>query len=77
MALYDFSYIDEKIIGGIEKNLPNVSDILRKIEKRATGKTTSTLSMSEADQTRFSETGGLSRMSGGPDDDQKPKKVTE
>lgn len=61
MALYDFTYIDEKIIGGIEKNLPNVSDILRKIEKRATGKTVSTLSMSETgDQTKFNETGGLS-----------------
>ena len=65
MTLYDFTYIDDKIIGGIEKNLPNVSDILRKVEKRATGKTTSTLSMSvdggaAGDQTRFSETGGLS-----------------
>lgn len=59
MSLYDFSYIDDKIIGGIEKNLPNVSEILRKVEKRATGKTVSTLSMSE-DQTKFSETGGLS-----------------
>jgi len=28
MDLYDFSYIDDKIIGGIEKNLPNVSYIL-------------------------------------------------
>lgn len=44
MSLYDYSYIDEKIIGGIEKNLPNVAEILRKIEKRATGKGTSTLS---------------------------------
>ena len=47
MTLYDYSYIDEKIIGGIEKNLPNVAEILRKVEKRATGKTTSTLSMSD------------------------------
>lgn len=72
MTLYDFSYIDEKIIGGIEKNLPNVAEILRKVEKRATGKTTSTLSMSETnaanDQTKFSETGGLSRMSAGDDE---------
>ena len=44
MELYDFSYIDDKIIGGIEKNLPNVSDILRLVEKKATGKVTSTLS---------------------------------
>jgi len=38
MELYDFSYIDDKIIGGIEKNLPNVSDILRIVEKKATGR---------------------------------------
>ena len=31
-----------KIIGMIEKNLPNVADILRTVEKRATGKATST-----------------------------------
>lgn len=40
MEIYDFQYIDEKIIGGIEKNLPNVSDILRIVEKKATGKVT-------------------------------------
>lgn len=44
MTLYDFSYIDEKIIGSVEKNLPNVADILRTMEKRATGKATSLLS---------------------------------
>ena len=44
MEIYDFQYIDDKIIGGIEKNLPNVSDILRIVEKKATGKVTSTLS---------------------------------
>ena len=38
MEIYDFQYIDDKIIGGIEKNLPNVSDILRIVEKKATGK---------------------------------------
>jgi len=42
MNIYDFSYIDEKIIGMVEKNLPNVADILRTVEKRATGKSTST-----------------------------------
>lgn len=77
MTLYDFAYIDDKIIGGIEKNLPNVAEIVRKIEKRATGKATSSISMSEAggDQTRFGETGGLSRMSA-EDQDNKPKKIT-
>lgn len=70
MTLYDFSYIDDKIIGGIEKNLPNVSDILRKVEKRATGKVTSALSQTETnDQSRMNETGGLSRISGSADDD--------
>ena len=29
MTCYDFDYIDDKIIGGVEKNLPAVSDILR------------------------------------------------
>lgn len=46
MTLYDYSYIDEKIIGGIEKNLPRVSEILKKVELRATGKATSALSQS-------------------------------
>ena len=41
MTLYDYTYIDEKIIGGIEKNLPRVSEILKKVELRATCKTTS------------------------------------
>jgi hypothetical protein len=44
MALYDYTYIDDKIIGTIEKNLPNVSEILKTVEKRATGKTVSALS---------------------------------
>ena len=46
MELYDFNYIDEKIIGGVEKNLPMVSEILRKLEQKATGKVTSNLSQS-------------------------------
>lgn len=44
MEHYDYVYIDGKIIAGIEKNLPNVSDIISTVEKRATGKQTSTLS---------------------------------
>lgn len=44
MELYDYSYIDDKIIGGIEKNLPNVADILRNVERKATGKVTTSLS---------------------------------
>ena len=46
--IYDLTYIDTKIIGGVEKNLPNVSDILRKVEQKATGKITSSLSQSGA-----------------------------
>lgn len=41
MVCYDFNYIDTKIIGGVEKNLPAVAEILRLIERRATGKITS------------------------------------
>jgi hypothetical protein len=48
MAVYDFTYIDDKIIGGVEKNLPAVADIIKYIEKRATGKVTSTLSMNSS-----------------------------
>ena len=43
MEIYDLDYINDKIIGGIEKNLPVVSEILRKLEKKATGKVTSAL----------------------------------
>ncbi len=42
--IYDLSYIDDKIIGGVEKNLPNVSDILARVERKATGKVTNSLS---------------------------------
>ena len=46
MNIYDYSYIDEKIIGLVEKNLPNVTDTLRTVEKRATGKSTATAALS-------------------------------
>jgi hypothetical protein len=45
MSLYDFTYIDDKVIGGIEKHLPAVADILRSVERRATGKVSSALSL--------------------------------
>ena len=48
MTVYDYQYIDEKIIGGIEKNLPAVADILKSVEKRATGKVTSALSITSS-----------------------------
>ena len=43
IALYDYTYIDDKIIGGIEKNLPNVAEILAQVEKKATGHVVSSL----------------------------------
>lgn len=46
MDLYDYTYIDEKIIGGVERHLPAVSDIMRYVEKKATGKVMSKLSQS-------------------------------
>lgn len=49
MAVYDFSYIDDKIIGGIEKNLPAISDILKSVERRATGKVSTALSIRSGD----------------------------
>lgn len=55
MELYDYSYIDDKIIGGIEKNLPNVADILRNVERKATGKVTTSLSQSAASQSNLSD----------------------
>lgn len=80
MELYDYQYLDDKVIGGIEKNLPNVSEILRIVERKATGKVQSTLSQQGgsthggASQSNFSETqsekttqskgGRMSAMSG-------------
>jgi hypothetical protein len=46
MEIYSYEYIDDKIINGVEKSLPNVSDILRLVERKATGKVTSNLSAS-------------------------------
>jgi hypothetical protein len=55
MEHYDFVYIDEKIIGGVEKNLHTIQDIIRSVEKRATGKVQSTFSVatSDAPETAF------------------------
>ena len=66
MTLYDFSYIDDKIIGGVERNLPAVADIVKSIEKRATGKVTSALSAtsSQMDNTQGAATMNDTQMSG-------------
>lgn len=41
MTCYDFEFIDNKVIGGVEKSLPAVSEIIKHIERKATGKITS------------------------------------
>jgi len=48
MEVFDFTYIDDKIIGGVEKNLPSIAEIVAIVEKRATGKVSSKLSKSFA-----------------------------
>lgn len=56
MEYFDYLYLDDKIIGGIEKNLPMVADILRTLEKKATGKVTSNLGTSVRGSEKDSET---------------------
>jgi hypothetical protein len=56
MEIYDYQYIDDTIIGGIERNLPNVADILRKVEIKATGRLTSNLSASGMSSANASDT---------------------
>ena len=84
MEIYDYSYIDDKIIGGIEKNLPNVSEILKTVERKATGKVASGLSQSGASQTNISDTqsqmtalGKQSVASADYADEPAPKQVTK
>lgn len=74
IKLYDSSYIDDKIIGGIERMLPNVADILATIEKKATGHIVSSLT-----QSSFSiaaEKSGDDTMAKTMMDDSMPKKKT-
>lgn len=58
MSCYDFEYIDTKIIGGVEKNLPAVTEILRYVERKATGKITSQLSQSSSTMIKDDAEGG-------------------
>jgi hypothetical protein len=80
MEYFDYAYLDEKIIGGVEKNLPMVSDILRNLEKKATGKVTSALGFgtrSERESDTLSH--GLSNQQSIvqlEETEQQPKKVT-
>lgn len=46
IKLYDASYIDDKILASVERNLPNVAEILGMVEKKATGHIVSTLTQS-------------------------------
>lgn len=43
---YDTSYIDEKVIGVLQKNISGVNDILATVEKKATGHVVQTTSLS-------------------------------
>jgi hypothetical protein len=56
MELYSSEYLDDKIFDGVEKNLPNVNEILKNIEIRATGKVTSGLSPSGVSKSDISDT---------------------
>lgn len=77
MDIYDYQYLDDKVIAGIEKNYPNVSEILRQVEKKATGKVTTTISESRESKSAYSDsqsqvtgagqTGRLSALSAGQD----------
>lgn len=49
MACYDFDYIDNKVIGGVEKNLPAIAEILKNVERKATGRVTLSQSSSARD----------------------------
>lgn len=87
MEFYDYLYIDDKIIGGIERSLPNVQEIIKSVEKRATGKVTSTLSVatSEAPGSILDGESRAVSAAGGHEDDlvseggeqQSEKKVTK
>ena len=57
--------IDDKIIGGVERNLPAVADIIKSVEKRATGKVTSALSVSSHQESTIGGNLTESHMSAG------------
>jgi hypothetical protein len=42
----DAAYIDEKVIGVLQKNLSGVNDIMANVEKKATGRVVQTTSLS-------------------------------
>ena len=78
IELYDHTYVDEKIIGGIEENLGNVAEILAQVEKRATGHVTSTLTQSSFSAAMAKgSTGDESMMKTLLDDEPKKKEPTK
>ena len=38
MQVYDYTFIDDKIIGGVERNLEKVADVISVVQSRATGR---------------------------------------
>jgi hypothetical protein len=46
ILLYDYTFIDDKVIRGVERHLPAVNEIMRWAERKATGKVISQLSQS-------------------------------
>jgi len=85
IQLYDYTYIDDKIIGGIERMLPNVADILATVEKKATGHIVSSLTQSSfsiaaaksGDDTLAKTLDDASSKSNRKPTEQKPFKLTQ
>lgn len=48
MSCFDFEFIDNKVIGGVDKNLPAIQPLINAIERKATGKVTAQLSQSSS-----------------------------
>lgn len=48
IKLFDYNYIDDKIIAGVEKHLPSVLEMLITIEKKSMGVTQSSFAMAAA-----------------------------
>jgi len=65
MEFYDYQYIDDRIIGAVERNLPNVAEILKYVERKATGKITGTLSMTSTNMQQ-QQTDGASSVGRSP-----------
>ena len=58
---YDYQYIDDRIIGAVERNLPNVIEILKHVERQTTGKITQTLGLTNTQVREENHGDGMSR----------------